>query len=74
MARKLKLVWLRLHADRRGTTQSVEVLMMVAIAMMTCLGVTQVAGIGLGGAEDSGLFGGIGQLIDNLDLGGFLPF
>lgn len=74
MTRKLAAALVRLHQDRRGATQSVEVLMMVAIAMMTCLGVTQVAGIGIGGAEDSGLFGGIGKLVSELDLGSFLPF
>lgn len=72
MVRKFKMACLRLHADRRGATQSVEVLMMVAIALMTCLGITQVAGIGTGGAEDSGLFGGLGDLADNLGLGDFV--
>ena len=64
----------RFHKDRRGSTQSVEVIMMIAICMMVCLGITQVAGIGMGGAEDSGMFGSIGGLLDNLDLGGVLPF
>lgn len=74
MLRRIQSGLVRLHRDRRGASQSVEVLMCVAIALMVCLGVSQVAGVGIGGAEDSGLFKGIGSVLDSLDLGQFLPF
>ena len=56
MLRRAKSVLVRLHRDRRGAG-TVEVMMIVAVALMICLGVMQVTGVDTDGAGDSGLFG-----------------
>jgi Flp pilus assembly pilin Flp len=72
MLNRMKGLVVRFHEDRRGS-QSVEILMILAVAAMVCLGVSQVAGVGLGGAESggSGIMAGIGDWLGNFGLDGF---
>ena len=74
MVRRFQLAIGRIHGDRRGATQSIEVLIILAVCVMVCLGVTQVTGVTSGGGSNKGLFSGIGSFLDKLDLGSFLPW
>lgn len=56
MLRRIQSGLVRLHRDRRGMG-TVEVMMIVAVALMVSLGVMQVTGVSTEGAGDSGLFG-----------------
>ncbi len=56
MLRRIQSGLVRLHCDRRGTG-TIEVMMIVAVALMVILGVMQVTGVSTEGAGDSGLFG-----------------
>lgn len=56
MLRRIQSGLVRLHCDRRGAG-TVEVMMIVAVALMISLGVMQVTGVSTDGAGDSGLFG-----------------
>ena len=72
MLNRMKGLVVRFHEDRRGS-QSVEILMILAVAAMVCLGVSQVTGVGLtvpkrGG---SGIMAGIGDWLDKFGLDGF---
>lgn len=62
MLRRIQSGLVRMHRDRRGAG-TVEVMMIVAVALMITLGVMQVTGVGVGGAGDSGVFGWITDFV-----------
>ena len=72
MLNRMKGLVVSFHEDRRGS-QSVEILMILAVAAMVCLGVSQVTGVGLSGANSggTGIMGGIGDWLGKFGLDGF---
>lgn len=72
MMASVKNVLVRIHRDDEGM-ESIQIIMILAVAAMVCLGVTKVSGIASNGTPDGGgLFGAVGGLVKNLIPGGWL--
>lgn len=64
--KKFQSVVAKFHRDEVGM-ESVQIIMILAIAAMVCLGVTKVAGTSTSeGGSGDGLFGGISSTISSI--------
>jgi hypothetical protein len=66
LRRGSSFTWTRI-AKKRGSG-AVEILMILAVAAMVCLGVCQVTGIGVDGPTGDGIFSYIDEFLKNLGL------
>ena len=67
MLNRVRSVAVRLHHDDAGM-ETVQIIMVLAIAAMVCLGVSKVSGVGAEGANGSGIFKVLGGIASK-----FLP-